>query len=205
MEINQKGVLLVVSGPSGCGKGTVLSHVLKDKEQYSLSVSFTTRAPRPGEIDGVHYGFVSKEEFLKQIEEGNMLEYTEYCGNYYGTPQSTVNSLLEKGVNVVLEIETVGAMNVKKLRSDAVLIMVLPPSYEVLENRLRSRGTNSEEDIGKRLLRAKEELAILPEYHYCVVNHDGCSNEAAEQIKRIVDAEKHKIARNDMILNHFYQ
>ena len=205
MEINQKGVLLVVSGPSGCGKGTVLSHVLKDKEHYSLSVSFTTRAPRPGEIDGVHYGFVSKEEFLKQIEEGNMLEYTEYCGNYYGTPQSTVNSLLEKGVNVVLEIETVGAMNVKKLRSDAVLIMILPPSYEILENRLRSRGTNSEEDIAKRLLRAKEELACLHDYHYCVINQEGCVEETAEEIKRIVEAEKHRIARNDTILHHFYQ
>ncbi len=205
MDINQKGILLVVSGPSGCGKGTVLSHVFKDKDNYSLSVSFTTREPRPGEIDGVHYGFVSKDEFLKQIEEGNMLEYTEYCGNYYGTPQSTVNSLLEKGVNVVLEIETVGALNVKKLRSDAVLIMILPPSYEVLENRLRSRGTNSEEDIANRLLRAKEELKMLPNYHYCVINHDGCSDQVAEQIKRIVEAEKHKIERNNTILHHFYQ
>jgi len=205
MEINKKGVLLVVSGPSGSGKGTVLSHILEDKETYSLSVSFTTRSPRPGEIDGVHYGFISKDEFLKQIEVGNMLEYTEYCGNYYGTPQSTVNSLLEKGVNVVLEIETVGAMNVKKLRSDAVLVMILPPSYEVLENRLRSRGTNSEEDIAQRLLRAKEELKALPEYHYCVVNHEGYSEQAAEQIKRIVEAEKHKIERNNMILHHFYQ
>ncbi len=205
MDINKKGILLVVSGPSGCGKGTVLSHVLKDKERYSLSVSFTTRDPRPGEIDGVHYGFVSKDDFVKQIEAGNMLEYTEYCGNYYGTPQSTVNSLLEKGINVVLEIETVGAMNVKKLRSDAVLIMILPPSYEVLENRLRSRGTNSEEDIAKRLLRAKEELKALPEYHYCVINQDGYSDLAAEQIKRIVDVEKHKIERNNTILHHFYQ
>lgn len=205
MDINQKGILLVVSGPSGCGKGTVLSHILRDKENYSLSVSFTTRAPRPGEIDGVHYGFVSKNDFLKQIEAGNMLEFTEYCGNYYGTPQSTVNSLLEKGVNVVLEIETVGAMNVKNIRSDAVLVMILPPSYEVLENRLRSRGTNSEEDIAKRLLRAKEELKALPEYHYCVINHEGRSHEAAEQIRRIVEAEKHKIERNNMILNHFYQ
>lgn len=205
MDINQKGILLVVSGPSGCGKGTVLSHVFKDKEHYSLSVSYTTRDPRPGEIDGVHYGFVSKEEFLKQIDAGNMLEYTEYCGNYYGTPQSTVNSLLEKGVNVVLEIETVGAMNVKKLRSDAVLVMILPPSYEMLENRLRSRGTNSEDDIAKRLLRAKEELKVLPDYDYCIINQDGCSEQAADMIKRIVEVEKHKIERNYMILHHFYQ
>lgn len=205
MEINKKGVLLVVSGPSGCGKGTVLSHILQDKNAYSLSVSLTTRDPRPGEIDGVHYGFVSKDEFLLQIASGNMLEYTEYCGNYYGTPQSTVNSLLENGVNVVLEIETVGAMNVKKLRSDAVLIMILPPSYEVLENRLRSRGTNSEDDISNRLLRAKEELKVLGEYHYCVINHDGHSEDAAEEIRHIVESEKHKIERNDTILRHFYQ
>ena len=205
MEINKKGILLVVSGPSGCGKGTVLSHILQDKKNYSLSVSFTTRDPRPGEIAGVHYGFVSKDEFLLQIADGNMLEYTEYCGNYYGTPQNTVNNLLENGVNVILEIETVGAVNVKKLRSDAVLIMILPPSYEILENRLRSRGTNSEEDIAKRLLRAQEELKALPEYHYCVINHEGHSDEAAEEIRRIVEAEKHKIKRNNMILNHFYQ
>ena len=205
MEINKKGVLLVVSGPSGCGKGTVLSHILQDKKNFSLSVSLTTRAPRPGEIDGVHYGFVSKDEFLLQIADGNMLEYTEYCGNYYGTPQSTVNSLLENGINVVLEIETVGAMNVKKIRSDAVLVMILPPSYEILETRLRSRGTNSEEDITKRLLRAQEELKALSEYHYCVINHEGHSDKAAEEIRHIVEAEKHKIERNNMILHHFYQ
>ena len=205
MEINKKGILLVVSGPSGCGKGTVLSHVFKNNNDFSLSVSLTTRAPRPGEIDGVHYGFVSKEEFLKQIEDGNMLEYAEYCGNYYGTPQNRVNELLEKGINVVLEIETVGAMNVKKLRPDAVLVMILPPSYEVLENRLRSRGTNSEDDISKRLLRAKEELKLLSEYHYCVINQDGESDLAAEKIYRIVEAEQHKIQRNQLILNHFYQ
>ena len=204
MEINKKGILLVVSGPSGCGKGTVLSHIFKDTERFALSVSLTTRAPRPGEIDGVHYGFVSKEDFLKQIDSGNMLEYAEYCGNYYGTPQNKVNELLDKGVNVVLEIETVGAMNVKKLRSDAVLVMILPPSYEVLEHRLRSRGTNSEEDIAKRLLRAKEELQSLPDYHYCIINQDGESDLAAEKIRRIVEAEQHKIERNQQILNHFY-
>lgn len=204
MEINKKGILLVVSGPSGCGKGTVLSHVLADKDNYILSVSLTTRLPRPGEIDGVHYGFVSTDEFVRNIHDQKMLEYTEYCGNYYGTPESRVNELLEQGINVVLEIETVGAMNVKRARPDAVLIMILPPSYEILEKRLRSRGTNSEEDIQKRLFRAKEELRNLEEYRYCIINEEGKSLQAAEAIKRIVESEKHRIDRNPHILEHFY-
>ena len=204
MEINQKGVLLVLSGPSGCGKGTIVSQILKNHQDFALSVSFTTRDPRPGEIDGVHYGFVSKEEFQKQIENGNMLEYTEYCGNFYGTPEDRVNELLEKGVNVILEIETVGALNVKRLREDAVLLMILPPSYEVLENRLRSRGTNTEEDILLRMNRSKEELKSLNEYHYCVINPTGESEKAAQTVVNIVNAERQKLSRNPHILEHFY-
>lgn len=205
MELTRKGILLVVSGPSGCGKGTVLSHILADREHYALSVSLTTRAPRVGEIDGVHYGFVTKDEFIRNIENGNMLEYTLYCENYYGTPENRVNKLLDEGINVVLEIETEGALNVKKLRPDSVLVMILPPSYEILESRLRSRGTNTEEDIQKRLTRAKEELQALPEYDYCVINESGKSEEAASFIRKVVETERHKITRNPDILTNFYQ
>ena len=204
MEINQKGILLVLSGPSGSGKGTIVSQILKSSSDYALSVSLTTRAPRPGEIDGVHYGFVTKDEFLKEIEAGNMLEYTEYCGNFYGTPEDRVNELLNRGINVILEIETVGALNVKRLRPDAVLLMILPPSYEVLENRLRSRNTNTEEDIMLRMARSKEELKDLHEYHYCVINQTGESHIAAETVKTIVSAERQKLDRNPHILEHFY-
>ncbi len=205
MELNKKGILLVVSGPSGCGKGTVLSHLFEKDKSFSLSVSLTTRSPRPGEIDGVHYGFVSREEFQKNIDAGNMLEYTEYCGNYYGTPESRVNELLDRGIHVVLEIETEGAMNIKRARPDAVLVMILPPSYTILEKRLRARGTNSEEDIGKRLARAREELENLPEYHYCLLNEEGRSEATAEALRAIVEAERHRIARNPQILNCFYR
>jgi len=204
MEINQKGILLVLSGPSGSGKGTIVSHILKSNPDFALSVSLTTRDPRPGEIDGVHYGFVSKEAFQKELETGNMLEYTEYCGNFYGTPEDRVNELLNKGINVILEIETVGALNVKRLRPDAVLLMILPPSYEVLENRLRSRGTNTDEDIVLRMNRSKEELKMLNEYHYCVINQTGESDLAAETVKNIVAAERQKLSRNPHILEHFY-
>lgn len=204
MELNKKGVLLVISGPSGSGKGTVLSHILSDKEHYALSVSLTTRAPRPGEVDGVHYRFVSKEVFQENIDSGNLLEYTEYCGQCYGTPENAVNELLDKGINVVLEIETEGALNVKKARPDAVLVMILPPSYRVLEQRLRNRHTNVEADILRRLARAKEELAQLEEYDYAVLNLDGQDAEAARIISSIVATKRHELKRNPGLLEDFY-
>jgi len=204
MELNPKGILLVLSGPSGSGKGTIVSQIVANHPDFALSVSLTTRDPRPAEIDGVHYRFVSREEFERQIKEGDVLEYTEYCGNFYGTRESLVDELLEKGINVILEIEIEGALNVKKLRPDAVLLMILPPSYEVLENRLRSRGTNTEDDIKRRLDTAKKELEHLNEYHYCVINETGKSDIAAENVCEIVAAERRKLTRNTHILNDFY-
>lgn len=204
MEFEKKGILIVVSAPSGSGKGTVLSHLTEDREHFALSVSLTTRKPRTGEIDGIHYFFVSKEDFLKEIENGNMLEYAEYCGNYYGTPKDRVDELLSNGINVILEIETVGAMKIKKLCPDAIFIMILPPSFSALEKRLRSRGTNSVEDIQKRLETAVKELSCIEMYDYVVINRDGKSKEAADTITGIAMAEKCRVKRNPELISDFY-
>ena len=158
-NIMNKGLLIVVSGPAGSGKGTVNAHLLNSGE-FVYSVSATTRAPRPGEIDGINYHFITKDEFKSRIERGDMLEYTEYCGNFYGTPKKEAEDVLASGKNLILEIEVEGAQNIKKKYPDAVLVLLLPPSYSVQEARLRGRGTETEEKIRLRLERAKEEIAF---------------------------------------------
>lgn len=195
-KLTDKGILLIVSGPAGTGKGTVVKEVVSSSEDYALSVSATTRAPRVGEENGVHYHFLTREAFEEKIEKGEMLEYAEYVGNYYGTPKDRVVELLEKGINVVLEIEVVGAMKVKALMPDAVTVLLLPPDFEVLEARLRGRGTNTEEDIQRRLAKAREEVARLSEYDYVVINQNNGVEAAAKEILAIVESEKHKTARN---------
>lgn len=152
----KKGILLVVSGPAGSGKGTVNKHLF-DTGDFVYSVSATTRAPRPGEINGVNYHFITKQDFLGRLDRGDMLEYTEYCGNYYGTPKKEAEDVLASGKNLILEIEVEGAENVKKKYPDAVLVLLLPPTYAVQEQRLRGRGTETEEKITERLARAREE------------------------------------------------
>ena len=149
----REGLLIVISGPAGSGKGTVLKHIFEDPKkgkEFAYSVSATTRAPRPGEVDGVNYHFLTREEFEGRIARGELLEYTEYCGNYYGTLKSETEAVLESGRNLILEIEVEGAMNVKRMYPDAVLIMLLPPSFAVQEARLRGRGTESDEVIRQR-------------------------------------------------------
>lgn len=191
----QSGLLVVLSGPAGSGKGTVLSRLLED-ERYTYSVSATTRAPRPGEQDGVNYHFLSREEFEKRIAEGAMLEYTEYCGNYYGTPRKETEAVLASGKNLVLEIEVMGAANVKRHYPEAIAIMLLPPSYAEQEKRLRGRGTETEEKILARLERTKEELGCLDDYDYIVYNKPGSVEACADDIRAILRAELCSRRRN---------
>ncbi|MEE1321339.1 MAG: guanylate kinase [Acutalibacteraceae bacterium] len=190
--MNNKGFVLVVSAPSGCGKDTIIEKVLqKMNGEAVLSVSMTTRAMREGEQEGVNYFYVSKDEFFRHIEDGDMLEYTNYGSNYYGTPIKPVKDQLEKGKIVILIIEVEGGGNVKKAFPDAKKIFVIPPSMKILEQRLRSRGTDSDEAICKRMTIAECELKRACEYDYIVENDD--LNEAVEDVLAIIKAEQLKI------------
>lgn len=166
-----KGKLLVISGPSGVGKGTIVKELLKLRPNASLSISCTTRAPRPGERDGESYFFITKEEFIKDIKQGGFLEYSQHFDNYYGTPKAFVEDKLKSG-DVILEIEVDGALNVKKVMPEAVLIMIAPPDRQTLYSRLKGRGTEGEDVIARRMDRADYELGKSPLYDYVIVNDD---------------------------------
>lgn len=198
-----KGILFIISGPAGSGKGTVVRQIIDTHSDIGLSISATTRAPRPGELDGVHYHFITKEQFERLISDGEVLEYTTYCDNYYGTPVRAVTDALEAGKDIILEIEVDGAMQVKRKFEDAVAIMLTPPDLETLEGRLRSRGTETDEVIKRRLARAREEIAILPEYDYSVVNENGKIIECAELIYSIIRAEHAKTKHTKEIIKKF--
>lgn len=185
----KKGLLIVVSAPSGCGKGTILGEILKD-ENYFYSVSATTRDPREGEIDGVHYKFTSMEDFKKLIDNNSMLEYAEYCDNYYGTRGDIVEEMRNQGKDVILEIEVKGALNVMKKCPEALTIFVAPPSLKELERRLRKRGTESDEVIARRLEKAVWEIKQAPNYDFVIVN--GILEDAIADFKAIIKAEKLK-------------
>lgn len=187
-----KGILMVVSGPSGCGKGTVLAEIVKSDNIF-YSVSATTRSPRPGETDGVNYYFLTKEKFEEMIADNGMLEYASYCGNYYGTPRRPVEDMLEKGCHVILEIEVQGAMKIKEKCPDAIFIFILPPSLKELRRRLEKRGTESAEVIEKRLGEAAGEISYAYKYDYAVVN--GELSEAVNDLKSIIRAEELKTAK----------
>lgn len=193
-----KGLLIVVSAPSGCGKGTVLHEILKDDSFY-CSVSATTRKPREGEINGVNYYFLSKEEFEQKIKDDAMLEYAQYCENYYGTLKQEVDSNLEKGKNVILEIDVQGAMQIKEQRPEGVFIFMLPPSVKELERRLRKRGTETDDVIALRVAEAEGEIKQASKYDYVMVN--AALEDAVEDFKTIVNAQKFKAERAENLID----
>ena len=187
--MSKRGVLTVISGPSGVGKGTVIKRLFEIEDDLYFSVSATTRKPRPGEIDGVHYSFKTKEEFEHDIETGEMLEHATFNGNYYGTPKSAIEQKLSEGKDIILDIEIQGAKNVKKMMPEAVLVYLLPPSIDELKNRLIGRNTEDAETIAGRLHTAKTELNEAPDlYDYFIVN-DLVDN-AAIKIKDIIEGER---------------
>ncbi len=188
----QQGILFVVSAPAGCGKGTILGQILKD-EKYYYSVSATTRNPRPIDIEGVTYHFLSKTDFEKLIAENAFLEYAQYCDNYYGTLKAPIEENLSKGRHVIMEIEVQGAMQIRKLRPDARFIFIAPPSFETLRQRLEHRGTETPEVIEKRVSAAKKELEMKVYYDYCIVND--ILDDAVADFKAVVRAEELKISR----------
>lgn len=184
-----KGRLIVFSAPSGCGKGTILAEILKDEKIY-CSISTTTREPRVGEIDGVNYYFITAEQFEENIKSGKMLEYAQYCQNYYGTLIEEVDSRLEEGIDVILEIEVQGALKVKEARPEAVMVFVVPPSIAELKRRLLKRGTEKEEVINERVAAAEKELPYAKKYDYIIVND--ALDEAIDDFRAVIKAERLK-------------
>lgn len=187
MSSKKRGILVLYTGSSGVGKGTIMAELMKKDPSIRLSVSNTTRDPREGEIDGVHYNFVTKEQFEELINNDGYLEYAKYCDNYYGTPKKQVEDLLDEGYNVFLEIEVQGGLQIMEKYPDVLSIFILPPSMDVLENRLRGRGTEKEEVIQKRLAEAKNEITFKDKYKYRVVN--GELETAVEEILDILHKE----------------
>lgn len=192
--MRERGILTVISGFSGAGKGTLVKKLIEEYDNYALSISMTTRKPREGEVDGVHYFFIDRESFEKNIADGKMLEHAEYVGNYYGTPREYVEQQLSAGKDVILEIEYLGAFQVKKMMPEALLVFVTPPSAEELHKRLKGRGTESDEVIKNRMIRATEEADIVEKYEYILLNDnlDTCVRETHE----IIQNAKYSVSRN---------
>ena len=198
--MNKRGLLLVVSGFSGAGKGTVMKKLMEMYDDYALSISATTRLPRSGEVDGREYFFKTVEQFKQMIDEDKLIEYAQYVGNYYGTPKAYVEEQLKEGKNVILEIEIQGALNIKSMFPDAVLLFIMPPSAKELERRLVGRGTEDEATIRARLSRASEEAQGVENYNYIVINDD--VDACVETIDSIVKSEKRKAANNINLINN---
>lgn len=192
-KIKNEGQLIVISGPSGCGKDTVVKEVLKTNDKAWLSVSCTSRKPRPGEINGKDYYFLTKEEFEQKIKEGNFLEYAQYTDNYYGTPKDIIKEKLDQGIDVILVIEIQGALKIKEMLEDTIFIFILPPTMRELKRRLEGRNTETKEKITKRFQTAYKELNEVAKYNYVVVNDE--VKEASDKINAILLSEKCRVDR----------
>ncbi|WP_024614596.1 guanylate kinase [Clostridium sp. Ade.TY] len=191
--MSKKGVLLVISGPSGAGKGTICKALLEKNKEIYLSVSATTREPRKGEVEGVNYFFLKKEDFLQKVEEGDFLEHAEVYGNYYGTPRSSVKKMIDQGRDVILEIDIQGALKVKENCEEGIFIFILPPSMEELKQRIIKRGSETPESLMRRFKSAYKEINYISKYNYAVVNDE--VDTAVSKIEAIIAAEKCRVDR----------
>ncbi len=198
--MEKKGLLIVVSGFAGSGKGTLMKRLVEDYEGYALSVSMTTRKPRPGEVHGREYFFVSKEEFEQKIETGGLIEYASYVENYYGTPRDYVEEQMAAGKDVILEIEIQGALKVKERFPESVLIYVLPPSVKELYRRLKNRGTETEDVIRKRMSRAAEESGVIERYDYIVINDE--VEGSVRRLHNLIEAAHDTPGRNEEFIRN---
>ncbi len=193
MNNKGRGLLIVISGPSGAGKGTICKSFLERNPEVAISVSATTRSPRKGEVEGINYYFMSKEEFKEKIEDNDFLEYAEVYDNFYGTPKSNVEELLESGKDVILEIDIQGALKVKENTEEGVFIFILPPSMEELKARIIKRGSETPESLMKRFKSAYKEINFISRYNYAVVNDE--VQTAVEKLEAIISAEKCRVDR----------
>ncbi|MBE5777940.1 MAG: guanylate kinase [Clostridiales bacterium] len=198
--IQRKGMLLIISGPSGAGKGTLIQQLSKNNPEYVFSCSVTTREPREGEINGVHYHFITQQEYDRLLAEDAFLEHAHVHNGNYGTLRKPVEQALEEGKIMVLDIDCQGALNVMDIADDYVSVFILPESYTALEKRLRARGTETEEQVQTRMNNARIEVPKAPLYQYNIINYEGRQDEAVAQLKAIVDAEKNRVNRNHITI-----
>ncbi len=182
--MKKRGVLVVVSGPSGVGKGTILKKLIEENEDMKFAISATTRKPRPGEKEGKNYFFKTKEEFKNMIDNGELLEWVNYCGNFYGKPRKYIEETLKSGYDVIVEVEVEGARNIKKIYKDCLSVFIVPPSFEDLEQRLKNRGTETTDVMNNRIKRAKEEIKQADLYDYQIVNYS--VDEAVYELVHII-------------------